>query len=145
MAERYGVSLTAAVLRWVEYTETRAIVVVSTDGFVLWARSSEAAFKSRLFIRTKVAPHEMPSNSIAVMREFSEEAKGGMARAPDVWGFPERCIELCIRSERYNQEITLLHFDMPEPVDVPEPLSFDVYDRFIKGDQPISIPMRSAR
>ena len=38
--ERYGVSLTACALRWLEHTERRAILVVSRDGFVLWAKPS---------------------------------------------------------------------------------------------------------
>jgi len=39
-ADRYRVSLIAAVLRWLSYTEKRAVLVVSRDGFILWARSS---------------------------------------------------------------------------------------------------------
>ena len=37
-AERYNVSLIAAVLRWLGYTRKRAILVVSCDGYILWAR-----------------------------------------------------------------------------------------------------------
>jgi hypothetical protein len=36
-SDRYGVSLTAAVLRWLEYTNRRAIFVVSRDGGAKWA------------------------------------------------------------------------------------------------------------
>ena len=39
-AQRYGVSLTAAALRWLEYTNRRAVFVVSRDGGAKWARSS---------------------------------------------------------------------------------------------------------
>ena len=52
VAKRYGVSLTAAILRWLEYTETRAIMIVSNEGFAFWSRSSDAAFKSGRFVRT---------------------------------------------------------------------------------------------
>jgi hypothetical protein len=43
LAKRYGVSLTAAILRWLEYTETLAMMVVSNEGYALWARSSDSA------------------------------------------------------------------------------------------------------
>ena len=44
-ADRYRVSLIATVLRWLSYTEKRAVLVVSRDGFILWARSSTPALK----------------------------------------------------------------------------------------------------
>jgi Zn-dependent peptidase ImmA (M78 family) len=110
LAQRYGVSLTAAVLRWLEYTETRAIVVVSNEGFALWAKSSDAAFKSGRFLRTKNTVFELPGQAIARRRDFTDEAKVGVAQGAGVW-FPEPLVEMCIRSDRYDQELTLLHFD----------------------------------
>ncbi|WP_226782305.1 ImmA/IrrE family metallo-endopeptidase [Oceaniglobus trochenteri] len=47
LAKRYGVSLTATILRWLEYTETRAIMVVSNEGFAHWAKPSKAALRSQ--------------------------------------------------------------------------------------------------
>ena len=44
-AERYSVSLIATILRWLGYTHRKACVVLSNDGFILWARSSKNAFK----------------------------------------------------------------------------------------------------
>lgn len=110
LANRYGVSLTAAVLRWLEYTETRALVVVSNEGFALWAKSSRAAFKSGRFLRTKNTVFELPSQAIAARRDFTEEAKSGVQQLAGVW-FPEPLVEMCIRSDRYDQELTLLHLE----------------------------------
>jgi hypothetical protein len=50
-ATRYDVSLVAAILRWLRYTEVRSMIVVSRDGFVKWAWSSEPALKSGRFLR----------------------------------------------------------------------------------------------
>lgn len=47
-ADRYEVSLIAAMLRWLQYTGRRAVLVISKDRFILWARSSEPALQSRL-------------------------------------------------------------------------------------------------
>lgn len=52
-AERYGVSLTAAILRWLEYTHRRSLLVVSNEGYAHWAKASDPAYKSGRFIRTK--------------------------------------------------------------------------------------------
>jgi len=36
-ADRYGVSVTAAILKWLSYTEEKAIVVMSIDGYMKWS------------------------------------------------------------------------------------------------------------
>jgi hypothetical protein len=129
LAQRYGVSLTAAVLRWLEYTETRAMVVLSNEGFALWAKSSTPAFKSGRFIRTKNTVFELPATSLARRQEFTEEAKVGVERAAGVW-FPESAVEMCIRSDRYDQEMTLLHFEKQtgwEPSTIIEPDTLDLF------------------
>ena len=129
LAERYGVSLTAATLRWLEYTETRAMLVVSNEGFALWAKSSKAAFRSGRFIRTKSNVFELPSLSTAVSQSFTEEAKAGLSQPKDVW-FPEPVVEMCIRSNRYDQELTLLHFEADAPWQHDEEIIVDTFDRF---------------
>jgi Zn-dependent peptidase ImmA (M78 family) len=129
LAHRYGVSLTAAVLRWLEYTETRAMVVLSNEGFALWAKSSTPAFKSGRFIRTKNSIYELPATSLARRREFSDAAKVGVEQAAGVW-FPEPIVEMCIRSDRYDQEMTLLHFENQagwQPSVMIEPDTLDLF------------------
>ena len=59
-ADRYEVSLIAATLRWLEYTERRAVLVVSRDGFILWARSSRVALRTGAFFRTSRGPIPIP-------------------------------------------------------------------------------------
>lgn len=108
MANRYGVSLTAAILRWLEYTDTRAIMVVSNEGYAHWSKPSQPALKSGRFIRTKNTMYELPSQATAVRGEFTEEVLNGIEQPAGVW-FPEPVVEMCLRSDRYDQEITLLH------------------------------------
>ena len=129
LAQRYGVSLTAAVLRWLEYTETRAMLVVSNEGFALWAKSSNSAFKSGRFLRTKNTVFELPSQAISTRRDFTDEAKLGIAQVSGVW-FPEPLVEMCIRSDRYDQELTLLHFDDAKPDFHQTPYVEDTLDLF---------------
>lgn len=129
MAKRYGVSLTAAVLRWLEYSETRAMLVVSNEGFALWAKSSDAALKSGRYLRTKNDVYELPGLAIAARGEFSDETFTGIHQQSGVW-FDEPVIEMCLRSDRYDQELTLLQFEHRGPKPQEEEPVEDVLDRF---------------
>lgn len=130
-ADRYGVSLTAATLRWLEYTTTRAMVIASVDGFALWAKSSDAAFKSGRFLRTKNDLFEMPEASLAVRKGSAKESLEGISQNAVVW-FPERTIEMCMRSDKYDFELTLLHFEGVAPAYQAEDEFEDSYTQFFK-------------
>lgn len=129
LSKRYGVSLTAAILRWLEYTETRAMLVVSNEGFAHWAKPSKAALRSGRYIRTKNEVFELPALATAVTRDFSQEAKSGIPQGAGIW-FPEPVVEMCLRSDRYDQELTLLHFESLGPRVQEEEESEDTFDRF---------------
>lgn len=132
LAQRYGVSLTASILRWLEYTETRAMLVVSNEGFAHWAKSSKPAFRSGRFLRTKNEVYELPTLTTAVTRSFSDEARTGIPQDSGVW-FPEPVIEMCLRSDRYDQELTLLHFERQHAWNDDEETILDAFDRFTSG------------
>lgn len=61
----FGVSLTAAALRWIRSTEQSAVLILSRDGFMDWAISSDKARSNGAFHRTKGRVVELPSASIA--------------------------------------------------------------------------------
>lgn len=64
-ADRYGVSLMAAALKWIEIAPRRAVVVAARDGFLLWARSNKAALESGALLKTRVSPpREVPAGSL---------------------------------------------------------------------------------
>ena len=64
-ADRYGVSLTAAALRWIEIAPKRAVLVASRDDHMLWAKSNTAAFKSGAFFATRRHTIELPREALA--------------------------------------------------------------------------------
>lgn len=69
LAMRYGTSLTAVILRWLEQTPQRAVFIVSVDGFIDWARSSDRALRTKKFFAARnpsSIPIEIPSDSLAV-------------------------------------------------------------------------------
>lgn len=109
-AERYDVSLIAAILRWLQYTERRAALVVSRDGFILWARSSEPALKTGAFIRTAGRAVPIPENSIAARPSGAVGSRDGVELPAGVW-FPEPCREMTIFSENYDFTVSLLQLE----------------------------------
>ena len=131
VADRYGVSLTAATLRWLEYAETRALLVVSNEGFAHWAKTSEAALKTGHFIKTRDTMYELPSSAVAVTQDFRQETVDGIPQDAGVW-FDEPVIEMCISSRRYEQEMTLLHLPRGEPVFHADEVGEDAFDRLTK-------------
>ncbi|MGO4175731.1 ImmA/IrrE family metallo-endopeptidase [Bosea sp. TAF32] len=113
-AQRYGVSLIAVILRWLEYTERRAMIVVSRDGYARWARSSEAAYKSGRFIRTSGEPFEIPSGAVAANEPPFEMDSQAVEHAAGIW-FDEPVEETSIFSEVYEEStLSLLHFGTRE-------------------------------
>jgi hypothetical protein len=109
-AERYGVSLTAAILRWLEYTDRRSMIVVSREGYALWAKSSPPAFQSGRFIRTRNETFELPSNALASNGDFGAERGSPILHDPGVW-FDEPVEETAIGSDTYDIAISVLHFE----------------------------------
>lgn len=108
-ADRYGVSLSAATLRWLQFSEQRTLFVVSRDGFILWSRSSPKALRSGAYIKTaNVRPVPLPTESLAAQPQLLENNKGRAEHASFVW-LKEPCAEETIISERYDQTYTLLH------------------------------------
>ena len=109
-AERYGVSLTAATSRWLRYTSRRAVMVVSRDGYILWARSSEPAFKSGVYFKTaNQEPIPVPSGSLAARRDIVLVDKNDSIQIDaGVW-FKEPCVETALVADKYDFTISLLH------------------------------------
>ena len=130
-AERYRVSLIAAILRWLTYTERRAVLVVSRDDFVLWSRSSDTALKTGAFFRTSGAPVEIPAASLAATRDQLVDGRAGVLHGPGVW-FAEDVREMTIFSEQYDFTITLLLLeDRDRYVQLEPDPEEDTYDRFM--------------
>lgn len=125
-ARRYGVSLTAAILKWLEFTEQRAVLVMSTEGYMLWARSSQSALRSKAYFRTKdVPPVPIPVGSLAATSESLIREMQGVELAARIW-FPQEPEEMSLRefkivSDRYERTMSLLILPKAEPRWMREP------------------------
>lgn len=141
-ADHYGVSLTAAALRWLEIAPKRAVLVASVDDHMLWAKANEAAFKSGAYFATRKNVIELPAAALAHSRNCTGRAQAHRTRA-QVW-FPREPAEIPITemtkvAGNYNYTLTLLV--MPEAErrwyrrDADEEPVEDSYDRFISRGQ----------
>jgi hypothetical protein len=130
-ADRYRVSLIAATLRWLSYTDKRAVLVVSRDGFILWARSSEPAFKSGAFFKTSAGPVEIPSASLPENQDRLVDGRAVIDHGAGIW-FRESVREMTIFAEQHDFALSLLILDDSAPFIAfeaePEP---DTYEKIM--------------
>ena len=127
LADRYGVSFTAAALKWLESTELCSVVVVATNGFINWCSRSEAAKKAGIFYTSGT---ELPAASIAALGAEAARNEGTTLAAGTWSNDPVR--EIAIFADHYEMTISLLIFEHhPVQVDdwVDEAVD-DLFDRF---------------
>lgn len=110
-AIRYGVSLTAAALKWIQCTEESAVLILSRDGFMKWAFSSTTARRNGAFFRTRQGAVEIPAGSLAASPAITQERQG--VELPASLWFPHTdrsasVREMKIQSEKYEYTMTLL-------------------------------------
>lgn len=139
-ADRYGVSLTAAVLKWLDFTKRRAVTVLSEEGCMHWAKSSDKAFRSGRYFATRQGFNEVPELSLAAQEQFSFHARDGVRHKAGIW-FDEEVVEHSIYSEEYGKTLTVLLLDDvggyqdPDDFDEDAELLTDTYSNFINNGQ----------
>lgn len=140
-ADRYGVSLTASALRWIEIADKRAVLVASRDDHMLWAKSNEAAFKSGAVFATRKRTIELPRDALAYSDNCSSTNQMQSVRA-QVW-FPREpayveLTEMTKVAGNYDYTLTLLLMPDAErfvPQHDDEQREEDTFDRFINNGQ----------
>ena len=140
-ADRYGVSLTAAALRWTEIAEKRAVLVASRDDHMLWAKSNDAAFKSGAVFSTRKRTIALPCDALAYSDNCSATNQTQSIKA-QVW-FPREpaYVELSEMTKvagNYDYTLTLLLMpdaEWRQPQHDDEQPEEDTFDRFINNGQ----------
>lgn len=115
-ANRYDVSLMAAALQCKNIMRKRVVVVAARDGFLLWASSNTAAYKSGAYLSTK-------KNTIPVPKEsLINKAKGNpmgesQTQSARLW-FPNEPIDMPITEHVFvsknDYEYTLCLIVLPD-------------------------------
>lgn len=108
-ADRYGVSMTAAAIKWLDFTPKCAVLVVATNGFVLWCWRSTSAKKRRIYYQSGM---ELPLESLAMQPGLIlPDPHRGVMLDRSVWGGVSDAREMAIFADRYEMTISLLVFD----------------------------------
>jgi len=110
-ADRYGVSLTAVILKWLSYTKEKAVLVMSNDGFMDWAWSSDSAHKAGAYFKTRKNTIAIPNNSLAANGTIICDREGKNIPAVTWFKYAEQDMslrEMKIYSEQYDSVLTLL-------------------------------------
>ncbi len=142
-ADRYGVSLTAAALRWTEIAEKRAVLVASRDDHMLWAKANQAAFKSGAYFATRKRTIELPSSALAhsynceaINQTQSTKAQLWFPREPSTM----QLTEMTRGAGQYDYSLTLLLMpdaEWQKPQHDEEEPAEDTFDRFVRNGQPL--------
>ncbi|MEX3787341.1 ImmA/IrrE family metallo-endopeptidase [Paraburkholderia sp. BR14374] len=140
-ADRYGVSLTAAALRWTEIAQKRVVLVASRDDHMLWAKSNDAAFKSGAYFATRRNTIELPRQALAHSDNGWRAGDQRTGRAQH-W-FPHEpasmpVTEMTRVAGQYDYTLTLLSLPDAEwqrPRHDDEEAEEDSFDRFVRNGQ----------
>ena len=143
-ADRYGVSLTAAALRWTEIAEKRAVLVASRDDHLLWAKSNHAAFKSGAYFATRKQTIELPQGTLAHSNNLLDAAAQLQSTRAQTW-FPREPVSMQLTemtrvAGQYDYTLTLLLMPDAEwqrPQHDDEEAEEDTFDRFVRNGQPL--------
>lgn len=112
VATMFGVSLTAAALRWIRYTQESAVLVLSNNGFMEWSVSSAKAMSNGAFFRTRGRVVALPDGSLAADEE-RESSRGGERLSLSTW-FEHAHRDAVVREmkllcDNYGYTLTMLH------------------------------------
>lgn len=123
-ADRYGTSFTATALKWIEFTDEAAVLVVARDGFICWSYPSDSARKLGVSLRHGMAVPQASLDNLASLLD----ARNHVTRvAAGVWHPTMESEESAILSDRFDMTIFLIRFPFANLVDHEEE---DVEDTF---------------
>lgn len=140
LSDRYEVSITAAILKWIEINERRAMLVIGNSGFIDWARSSDCLMKSGVFYRARQQTIPLPERSLAGGNGLAIGTYAEANHPRGVWLGDEDVREMTIFSRANERTITLLLYPDNAPDkrwsnELDEPEECDTYDRMVSGSQ----------
>lgn len=125
-AIRYGTSLTATALKWLEFTEEAAMLIVAdADDFIHWSYCSQAARRMSCYR----APGEELPEAVAAALHDGKTIHGQVRRvAPGIWHPTAEAIESVVISDQFEQRIFLVKFPYASSSDYEEEKDVDAFE-----------------
>lgn len=121
-ADMFGVSLTAAALKFIAFTQESAVLILARDGFMDWSVSSEKARKNGAFFKTKGNVIELPANTLAAASLTTSERMGTKVSTA-TWFLHAHSDsvlrEMKLPCDNYGYSLSLLHLSPSDKVWAP--------------------------
>lgn len=109
-ANRYGVSLIAAILKWIDFTDEAALLAIARDDFICWAYSTKSARKFGVYKR-KGMP--IPEETLLRIKGCSSQKYQNIRVSNGIWHPHLEAEESVVISDQYDMSIILIRFPMP--------------------------------
>ena len=141
LADRYEVSLSAAILKWLDICEKRAMIVFGRDGYIDWAWSSKELLSSGIFYRSRSGPPiELPKLSLAARQDPMIDNRSGILHPKGIWQGQEEVREMTILGKKGDMTVSLLLYPDDPPnrfaqADDDDGGLMDTYEKFVRGGQ----------
>lgn len=117
LANRYATSLTATILKWIDMTNEKAMVVFSDNGFILWCRQSKNLLKTKL-VPYKFDCEEVPASSLTYRAYHGCDIQHEKEQHEIWWGKGLVSQEVVFKASQLEAVITvLLYEDNDTPLD----------------------------
>lgn len=118
IAQRFQVSFEALCIRFIKFTELRAILVYWDNGFLKYEWRSSSAIRTRARIRRNGDPVEPPSGTLAADADIAQE-RDGLDLSAAIW-CPEETSHMRVREFKHSytardRVLTLLILESAEP------------------------------
>lgn len=108
-ADRYQVSFTAAALKWLEFTEDAALLVVARDDFICWSYPSKRARALGAYLPPGTPVPQLSLNHL--VESTSLDIRNQSRRVPPgIWHSKMEADESVILSDRFEMAIFLVRF-----------------------------------
>ena len=147
LAKEFGVSLEAMCIRFIKYTDLRAVLVYWDHGYMKYQWRSQSAIRTKVRLRQSSDPQEPPRNSLAADNDITQELDG-LEMSADVW-CPSEPIDIRLREMKHtyreaNRVLSLLMLESAAPQPFirsgwEDEQLHDSFDRFVDSGQ---LPVR---
>lgn len=110
-ANRYGTSFTATALKWLEFTEKAALLVVVRDDFICWAYPSKLARRRGVYLPPGTPIHQSALDRLKNVADIKRQNKSHRVQQ-GIWHPEMEADESVIISDHFDLAIFLVQFPM---------------------------------
>lgn len=110
LSKRYGTSITATMLKWIDMTDKDAMLISSDNGFIDWCSISKSLFQKYIITpKTRKDSQEVPKDSLTA-RVYKGEEKRFEANQENIWYNQSRTTEVVFYAPNLEGTLTMVLF-----------------------------------